>query len=414
MQLYLQLSAGNCHDHDDSLNIILSITMMAGHLLLTLLVVGARGDTLLADGWVAALDASGLTARRHGRVALEALNVTFAVGSLSGGRNPAHRIAEPIGFSAVAFHAEAETALANATLDDSGVVRGRFCVVWTAAKCALLRAACPAAAHLRSAADSDGCVAGAVALTVADGTLTATATVGGANATAAPPPGVVGRLAFATYSPADEVLAGFGNMPSRLDVKNASFTVIAQENGLGRGDEPISALVNAGTATAGAAGNAYTTYSAIPAWLSSRGYAGDVVGPRVVTVDAAGETLALGVLGRVGGGGGGLFAAATSRSSPAPGNGGGATWAELQAAARSRSGPAPAFPAWPSSGITLGVMGGSSAVRAALASRGARGGRGVFFFFPRDAEAATRKKRDKGGFGERNALLLRQTRRPST
>ena len=105
---------------------IAMITMMAGHLLLTLLAVGARGDTPLADGWVAALDASGLTARRHGRVALEALNVTFAVGSLSGGRNPAHRIAEPIGFSAVAFHAEAETALADlhSWLEDDAALAG--------------------------------------------------------------------------------------------------------------------------------------------------------------------------------------------------------------------------------------------------------------------------------------------------
>ncbi|KAH8095292.1 hypothetical protein JL720_2582 [Aureococcus anophagefferens] len=67
------------------------------------------------------------------------------------------------------------------------------------------------------------------------------------------------------------MLVGFGNQPSKLDLKNSSFDVVSQENGIGRGDEPISALVGAGAA--GAAGSPLTTYSAVPLWLSSRGSA---------------------------------------------------------------------------------------------------------------------------------------------
>lgn len=339
--------------------------------LLTLCVgAAAAAGVDLGHGWVASVDGFGrVTAARDGRVALDALNVTFSIGGASGGTNPFHRLAEPIGFSAVAFEAELAAPLVNATLDAAGTARGFFCQRWTAPKCALLK--CPGYLFWRgTSAGADACLPGVLTLRVDDrATLVAAAAVLRLDnaTTGAAPAGVVGRLAFATASPPDERLVGFGNMPSVLDLKNASFTVIAQENGLGRGDEPISTLINVGTQTAGASGDRYTTYSAVPMWLSSRGYVGDVDTTRLVTVASAESRLEVGVLGRVGDDGANLFHATTRRASPDPA-GRVATWAELQAAARGWRGPAPPFPEWPATGVTLGVMGGSAAVRAALAN----------------------------------------------
>ncbi|KAH8045815.1 hypothetical protein JL721_12548 [Aureococcus anophagefferens] len=50
--------------------------------------------------------------------------------------------------------------------------------------------------------------------------------------------------------PGLEALAVTFSVPSKLDLKNSSFDVVSQENGIGRGDEPISALVGAGAAGA--------------------------------------------------------------------------------------------------------------------------------------------------------------------
>ena len=156
------------------------------------------------------------------------------------------------------------------------------------------------------------------------------------------------------------MLVGFVNMPSALDVKNASFDVVSVENGIGRGDEPVSSLVDA--ASAGAAGTPYTTYAAVPLWLSSRGTVVLVDTTRVFKFESTADETQIGVLGACGGGGA-VFKAVTLRhATPSPGAV--PTWARLQREARALvGGAAPPLPAWTQAGLVAGVMGGSAAVR---------------------------------------------------
>ena len=242
---------------------------------LVVVVVAAAASALdLGQGWRVSLDGDTITARRRGVPGLEALAVTFSVGYLSGGGPTT--LPNPIGFTAAKFTADLDAPLGNLTLRATAAgaeASGAFCESRRSAHCEVV--SCASVDYWDAAAAPSSCLGGAVALSVdAAGRLSAVASLA-PSAAAAPSRAVVGRLALTTASAPDEMLVGFGNQPSKLDLKNSSFDVVSQENGIGRGDEPISALVGAGAA--GAAGSPLTQHSDVggmifceTAWLCER------------------------------------------------------------------------------------------------------------------------------------------------
>lgn len=71
-------------------------------------------------------------------------------------------------------------------------------------------------------------------------------------------------------APENEVLMGFGAQVSQLNFKGHNVPVWIQEQGIGRGEQPISLLVNA--SVKGAAGHNLSSYFSVPQVLSSAGY----------------------------------------------------------------------------------------------------------------------------------------------
>eukprot|EP00966_Prymnesium_polylepis_P320515 7376898-Prymnesium_polylepis.1 len=234
-------------------------------------------------------------------------------------------------------------------------------------------------------------------------------------APAAPlPDGIYSRLEISLASHASEMLVGWGNQPSFLDLKNQTFAIVAQENGVGRGDQPLSAATD--LISPGTAGTPLTSYSAVragptttrqgprrfshspasahvlawygrsprsrvhffygpsfgarvqvPAWLSSDGHAALLEGYDYVEVDAtAHDTLRLAILSRptaTDDDNAPLAAAtlrhATTAKAPAP------SWADLAGLLRVATGTMDRFPTWPLDGFVVGVTGGTDAVRTA-------------------------------------------------
>ncbi|MEZ4380185.1 MAG: alpha-glucosidase [Nannocystaceae bacterium] len=74
--------------------------------------------------------------------------------------------------------------------------------------------------------------------------------------------------AFLTYaSAADERFYGFGEQFSRVDMKGARLPIFIQEQGIGRGREPLTTAVDL---VAKAGGDWHTTYAAAPQYITSR------------------------------------------------------------------------------------------------------------------------------------------------
>lgn len=69
----------------------------------------------------------------------------------------------------------------------------------------------------------------------------------------------------------DEGFMGFGEQFSHLDMSGRQFTLCTSEQGIGRGSQPLSALVN--LVSAGAAGTAFTTYAPQPVFITTCGRA---------------------------------------------------------------------------------------------------------------------------------------------
>lgn len=69
----------------------------------------------------------------------------------------------------------------------------------------------------------------------------------------------------------DEAFMGFGEQFSHLDMSGHAFCLCTQEQGIGRGAQPLSTLVN--LVSPGAAGNAYTTYAPQPVFITTAGRA---------------------------------------------------------------------------------------------------------------------------------------------
>lgn len=68
----------------------------------------------------------------------------------------------------------------------------------------------------------------------------------------------------------DEAILGFGAQVSRQDFKGIDVPVWIQEQGIGRGAEPLSTIINANVS--GAAGHELSSYFTVPHFLSSAGH----------------------------------------------------------------------------------------------------------------------------------------------
>lgn len=102
------------------------------------------------------------------------------------------------------------------------------------------------------------------------------------------------KLYFHFASTADEDFFGLGGQASFASLKNQSIPVFTREQGVGRGDEPLTSIENANGSIAG--GNHFTGYTAIASYIStdaslfylsekSTGYANfDFTDPNAVTV----------------------------------------------------------------------------------------------------------------------------------
>jgi len=65
-----------------------------------------------------------------------------------------------------------------------------------------------------------------------------------------------------------EQFFGFGEQFTHLNLKGHEVPIISQEGGLGRGRQPITGIIN--FFAKGAGGNAFTTYTAVPQYISSQ------------------------------------------------------------------------------------------------------------------------------------------------
>lgn len=75
------------------------------------------------------------------------------------------------------------------------------------------------------------------------------------------------KLYFSFASSASEDFYGLGAQPSFASLKNQSIPIITREQGVGRGDEPITSIENANGSFAG--GDFYTSYTAVPSYITT-------------------------------------------------------------------------------------------------------------------------------------------------
>jgi len=77
------------------------------------------------------------------------------------------------------------------------------------------------------------------------------------------------EIGIALNCPQHERVMGFGEQFRYLDLSNKAFELLVQEQGIGKGAQPISALVN--LASKGSAGTEYTSYAPMPLFVTSGG-----------------------------------------------------------------------------------------------------------------------------------------------
>ncbi len=80
----------------------------------------------------------------------------------------------------------------------------------------------------------------------------------------------VNRICFRYAGHREERLYGFGMQYSHANFKGHSVPVFVSEQGIGRGDQPITRTIELIT---NAGGNEYTSYASIPSFISSNNYA---------------------------------------------------------------------------------------------------------------------------------------------
>src|SRR6478736_1274893 len=88
----------------------------------------------------------------------------------------------------------------------------------------------------------------------------------------APVPGrTFDRIYLSYASSSDESFYGFGHQYGTLDMKGRRLPIWSGEQGIGRGQQPISGALS--LVGGGCAGDWSTTYTAVPAYLTTRGHA---------------------------------------------------------------------------------------------------------------------------------------------
>ena len=80
----------------------------------------------------------------------------------------------------------------------------------------------------------------------------------------------INRIQLTSDAPEDERVTGFGAQYNHLDLKGQAVPIWCQEQGIGRGLEPLSSALGAGVGNP--AGDALTTYTCVPWALSTAGY----------------------------------------------------------------------------------------------------------------------------------------------
>ncbi|KAK4555834.1 hypothetical protein LTR86_007054 [Recurvomyces mirabilis] len=77
------------------------------------------------------------------------------------------------------------------------------------------------------------------------------------------------KLYFSFASTVDEDIYGLGAQASFASLKNQSIPVFSREQGVGRGDEPITGILNQNGSFAG--GDKFTTYTAVASYITTEG-----------------------------------------------------------------------------------------------------------------------------------------------
>ncbi len=77
------------------------------------------------------------------------------------------------------------------------------------------------------------------------------------------------RTQLTLKAPADEQITGFGTQFSKYNIKGEVIPIFVSEQGIGKGDQPHTRLVNL---FAKSGGDWYTSYSSVPFFMSSKNY----------------------------------------------------------------------------------------------------------------------------------------------
>lgn len=91
----------------------------------------------------------------------------------------------------------------------------------------------------------------------------------------------INRIRYTIPCSKEERFIGFGEQFSKLDMKGERIPIWVQEQGIGRGDQPISMFVG----LAGVAGNKFTTYAPMPFFISTQGRAFHLKGYGYMVID---------------------------------------------------------------------------------------------------------------------------------
>lgn len=159
----------------------------------------------------------------------------------------------------------------------------------------------------------------------------------------------VNEVLWRAASDADERFFGFGEQFTYLDLKGQRVPILVEEQGIGRGAQPLTALVN--LVSPGSGGGPLSTYAAVPFWITSRLRSSYLTNTEVAFVDlTTPDTATVELLGTH------LEGAILDVRAPKD---------AIERFTRHAGRMAP-LPEWLGSGAVLGVQGGTDVVRAKL------------------------------------------------
>lgn len=159
----------------------------------------------------------------------------------------------------------------------------------------------------------------------------------------------VNRIFLRYASGPHEGFFGFGEQFTFLDQKGRKFPIVTQEQGIGRGKEPLTSLLN--LFSPGSGGSWATTYAAVPQYLTSQGRSLFLENPEVTVFDLeAPEAVEIKLFG------------ASLRGRILYGD----NPLDLIREYTSYAGRMPPLPDWLNEGAVVGMQGGTSEVYARL------------------------------------------------